>query len=59
MIVDVYYNITLFTFQLQQDCLHMVRSNKVVPRLLVAIDVNLPAYQNVGSLLAQEEVLPE
>jgi len=39
---------TVFAFQLQQDCLHMVRSNKVVLRLLGAIADDHPAVQNVG-----------
>jgi len=39
---------TVFAFQLQQDCLHMVRSNKVVLRLLGAIADDHPAVQNFG-----------
>jgi len=49
---------TLFTFQLQQDCLHIVRSNKAVRRFLGAIVDDLPAAQNVGSLLTPEYTIP-
>jgi len=48
----------LFTFQLQQDCLHIVRSNKAVRRFLGAIVDDLPAAQNVGSLLTPEYTIP-
>jgi len=36
---------TMFTLQLQLECLHMVCSNEVVRRILVAIVDSLPAVQ--------------
>jgi len=48
----------LFTFQLYQDCLHMVRGNEVARRILSAIADSLSAVENVGSLLAPECTVP-